>query len=261
MAEGRTSHAAQGIAASPHTVRGSSIRASRGTMNTTTIETALLARTYLYQITQMLFGDEPTEQLIDTLFSEATDEALDLFASSEASAFQEALDAFRSCKTAHESNHAAFAQKATRDYMRLLVGPENLKAPPWECVYRTNERVLFQESTLEVRQTYRSERMLPTNYPHVSDDHIAIELDFMNKLSIACHASLRSDDLQEYRRLLGAQRTFLEDHLAWWAPKYADDLDEAAPASLYACAGKLVAALCAVDQDLLVELEQNETRG
>src|SRR5690606_18008417 len=37
------------------------------------------------------------------------------------------------------------------DYTRLFIGPDRLPAPPWESAYLTEERLLFQEPTLEVR--------------------------------------------------------------------------------------------------------------
>ena len=48
------------------------------------------------------------------------------------------------------------------DYTRLFIGPDRLPAPPWESAYLTEERLLFQEPTLEVRRAYRKYGLLPT---------------------------------------------------------------------------------------------------
>ncbi len=136
-----------------------------------------------------------------------------------------------------------------------------MKAPPWECVYLTNERVLFQESTLKVREAYRSENMLPTQYPHVSDDHIAIELDFLAKLSEKTQAALSANDTAEYGRLLESQRAFLNEHLLVWVDKYATDLSEASSDSLYARIAMLCAAFLPIDVEVIGELLDRGKEG
>lgn len=224
-------------------------------MNTLTIRTALIARTYLYRITQMLLGEEPTRELLDVLFSDTTKEALSCFERAEHEPLAQVMATFSGCKSTYESDRTSFLKVAQRDYMHALVGPEDLKAPPWECVYLTGERILFQEATLKVREAYRSENMLPTQYPHVSDDHIAIELDFMGKLSVKCQEAFEVQDATEFRRLLGVQSAFLREHLLKWVTKYTNDLGATVPNSLYAYVGTLCAAFLHSDAELLEELE------
>lgn len=228
-------------------------------MDDITIKTALVARTYLYRIFQMTLGGDPTEELLATLFSETTEEALDCFTGAESEAYAAACAALGTCKVAYEEDAGLYLETAKRDYAHVLVGPHELKAPPWECVYLTNERVLFQEATLKVREAYRSENMLPSQYPHVSDDHIAIELDFVLKLGEKTQAAFAADDGTEYRRLLEVQRTFLRGHPLIWIERYAADLSAAAPGSLYSCIGMLCAAFLAIDLEVLGELlEENK---
>ena len=147
------------------------------------VKTALVARTYLYRVFQAVFGDDPTEEVLAALFSDTTDQAVECFEAVDSIDFAKALALFAACRKGYAEDPAGYLEEAKQDYMHVLVGPEDLKAPPWECVYLTNERVLFQEATLKVREAYRSENMLPSQYPRVSDDHLAIELDFMVKLS------------------------------------------------------------------------------
>lgn len=218
------------------------------------VKTALIARTYLYRMFQMVFGDEPTEELLAALFSDTTGEALDCFKGGDSPAFGEALALFAKSGEAYKGDPAGYLEAAERDYMHVLVGPQDLKAPPWECVYLTNERVLFQEATLKVREAYRSENMLPSQYPRVSDDHIAIELDFMAKLSEKAQGAFDGGDTREYRRLLEAQRSFVRDHPMRWVASYAADVSDAAPGSLYECAGALCAAFLPADAEVLGEL-------
>lgn len=225
-------------------------------MEELTIKTALVARTYTYRLLQMLFGSKPSNELLGQLFSEATYEALDLYAAGDTNeALHDAQEELQELARAYAHNHANFLEAAQRDYAHLLVGPEDLKAPPWECVYRTKERVLFQEVTLKVREAYRTQNMLPSRYPHVSDDHVAIELDFIGKLAAKAQTAFDAHEDAECLRLLNAQRTFIADHLGGWISAYAADVAKAAPDSLYACAGALAAAILPLDLDLIEELE------
>lgn len=231
-------------------------------MDELTIKTALVARTYIYRLAQMLFGSEPSIELLNQLFSEVTDEALSLYEAGDTSgALRQAHEGIQKLGRTYTNNPTRFLETAQRDYAHLLVGPEDLKAPPWECVYRTKERVLFQEVTLKVREAYRAQNMLPSRYPHVSDDHVAIELDFMGKLAAKAQDAFDAGDCAECLRLLGAQRAFLVDHLMAWTPAYATDVADAAPNSLYACAGALCAAVLPLDRDLIEELETGIARN
>lgn len=227
-------------------------------MDRATIEVALVARTYLYRAFQAVFGDEPTKELLETLFSDVTEQALSCFEGAESDAYRQAIDAFEDAGSAFERDRTGFLEKAQRDYTKVLVGPHELKAPPWECVYLTKERVLFQEATLKVREAYRSENMLPTQYPHVSDDHIAIELDFVAKLCEKSQNALDAGDGIEYRRLLEAQRAFVREHLLTWVDAYASDVGEAVPNSLYAHVASLLAAFLPIDAEVLGELLDDE---
>jgi len=110
------------------------------------------------------------------------------------------------------------------DYDRLFVGPEHLPAPPWESVYRSEERLVFNRPTLKVRARYRKEGLAVEN-PGTPDDHIGLELLFMALLA--------------ERRAGGdpgagtAQREFLECHLLKWAQSFCSDLFVLAATDLY----------------------------
>ena len=224
------------------------------------VQTALAARVYLYRMFQAVFGDDPTEELLAIVFSDTTNEATTCFDGADADEYRAAVSSLAKCRGAFEANRAEYLEAAKRDYTHLLVGPEDLKAPPWECVHLTNERVLFQEATLKVREAYRSENMLPSGYPHVSDDHIAIELDFIAKLSEKARQAFDVGDVEEYRRLLEAQRTFVNEHPAKWAKKYAEALEDAAFGSLYSCMGALCAAFLPLDVEVIGELLEEDDK-
>jgi len=129
------------------------------------------------------------------------------------------------------------------DYTRLFIGPDRLPAPPWESAYLTEERLLFQESTLEVRRAYRKYGLLPRNFPHEADDHIGFELEFMARL-----CRLAADEEGTPReQVLADQRAFLHEHLQRWVPAFARDVEAHATTGFFRGAAGLLKGFLEAD--------------
>lgn len=128
------------------------------------------------------------------------------------------------------------------DYDRLFVGPDHLPAPPWESVYRGEERLVFDWPTLEVRETYR--RMgLATEKGEEPDDHIGLELLFMAILS---ERAAQGDDNAAMIR-----QEFMQEHLLRWAPRFCDHVREYARSDLYRGLALLTSGVLAQECDML----------
>ncbi len=69
------------------------------------------------------------------------------------------------------------------DFTRLFIGPESPPAPPWESVYVSRDKLLFQESTLNVKTFYQQNGFHLPETEYEAADHIGYELDFLWKLS------------------------------------------------------------------------------
>lgn len=104
-----------------------------------------------------------------------------------------------------------------RDYARLFVGPGTLLAYPWESVYRSNEHLIFEEQTLQVRQAYRAYGMEIPNLNREPEDHIGLELLFVAHLAGLALESLRNERHDDVERYIDAMRDFLHDHTLVWA--------------------------------------------
>lgn len=57
------------------------------------------------------------------------------------------------------------------------------RVAPWESVYVSPDRLVFQASTLAVRDAYGAAGFVAKNKGAEPDDHIATECDFMAKLA------------------------------------------------------------------------------
>lgn len=65
------------------------------------------------------------------------------------------------------------------DYVRLFVGLPHPLAAPWESVYSSDDRLVFQADTLDVRRWYRSLGLETAALYSEPDDHIGLEIEFI----------------------------------------------------------------------------------
>ena len=102
------------------------------------------------------------------------------------------------------------------DYTRMFIGPSKLSAAPWESVYLNEDRMVFQEQTLNVRYWYRRFGLEADKIYREPDDHIGLELLFMSHLAAQGIKALNEQDNPRFEEILEAQRGFLQKHLGVW---------------------------------------------
>ena len=133
-------------------------------------------------------------------------------------------------------------------------------AYPFESVYTSPKRLMMQEARDEVLAVYRSEGLdkLPTWKE--SEDHLALELEFMAVLGDRIVAAAEAGNEDEAERLLATQRNFLEDHLASWVPLMTADLRRFAQCGLYRGLASLTDGFIQVEQEFFDEIfgDENE---
>ncbi len=114
------------------------------------------------------------------------------------------------------------------DYTKLFIGTGNIIVPPWESVYFNEERLLFQEQTLEVRNWYRHFGLEAECLNHDPDDHIGLELAFLVHLAQLGLKALEQNSLTNLNQILDAQKEFLSEHLLKWGLVFCNQaIDEA----------------------------------
>ena len=203
-------------------------------MNDQTREAAellLCNRLFLYSLLHKLFGREPDEELLNILTEEHTGEAFALLSEEEKDIMDRTAAFLKEVR--EEKQNPAFLEEAKDEYTRLFIGPVSLVAPPWESVYGQKDAMLFQESTLEVRNTYRQYGLIPEGYPHVADDSLALELHFMALLAqrgLDAFYAGKNDDLTAD---LTGSSDFLKKHLLVWVPKFLERMKGAKTNILY----------------------------
>jgi putative dimethyl sulfoxide reductase chaperone len=111
------------------------------------------------------------------------------------------------------------------DYTRLFVGPGMVLAPPWESVHCNEERLVFQEQTLEVRAWYRRFGLEAERLHQEPDDHIGLELVFLAHLARLGLEALEAGDGPALAGLLASQRAFLLEHPLRWTSVWCSQVE------------------------------------
>lgn len=217
--------------------------AERPSLQSPTILERLEARYYLYTFLQILLGEQPTQERLETLNTDA------LYAACDAAGLRapEPL--------ARQIERSSLAIKdARREYTTLFLGPAVLPVPMWESTYTTRENVIFTKETLAVRSFYRECGLLPTLYPRVADDHIAFEIGFLALLAKQALDAQGADDAQGLRTALLRSRQFIDEHLGCWIAEWSRGMNDRSDSSLYAETASFAAELVERDGLLLQEL-------
>ena len=119
------------------------------------------------------------------------------------------------------------------DYTRLFIGPGVVIAPPWESVHFSEERLTFQQQTLEVREWYRRFGLQAEKIYQEPDDHIGLQIEFVAHLARRGLAAVEQHDSAALEIALQAQRDFMTEHLFRWAPAWSDLVEKNAQTDFY----------------------------
>ena len=195
------------------------------------MEVLLANRLFLYSLMHKVFGRDPDQELLTILSSDSTAEAYGLL-SEEDGDVMACAGKFLS-ELGEDMKKPEFLDRVKNEYTVLFIGPAKLVAPPWESVYRNKQEMLFQESTLAVREFYRKFHMLPEGYPRIPDDSLTLELHFMAKLSQKALDALQGDRLDYLKYYLSGQNIFLSNHLLVWIPMFVERMANATTDYLY----------------------------
>lgn len=144
--------------------------------------------------------------------------------------------------------------EAARDFARCFVGEgvnAHAAAYPYESVYTSEKRLLMQQARDEVLAIYRSEGFDKSADCRETEDHIALELEFMQVLATRTAQVLRAGDEDGAASLLRVQLNFLLDHLLVWAGAFTAELRSYARTDLYRGLACLTDGLLASDRAFL----------
>lgn len=105
------------------------------------------------------------------------------------------------------------------------------RAAPCESVWRDEDGLILQQPTFEVRAFFRRHGVAAANWRAMSDDHLALELEFVALLL----------ERGEAREVLH----FLDKHLMMWLAAFAEAVERRAATPFYRALARLTVDYCA----------------
>ena len=128
------------------------------------------------------------------------------------------------------------ADELAADYAAIYL-TNAYRASPCESVWRDEDGLMLQQPTFDVRDFFRRNRLAAANWREMSDDHIALELEFLAAL-------LERSDAAEALR-------FLDKHIMIWVPAFAQAVESRAATTFYRALAGLTSEYCACLQKTL----------
>jgi len=221
---------------------------------TKAISHLLEARIFSYDLLRQTFLKEPEQSFLATLKDENILYGFPFI--EENQTIQEGISLATLFLEKHLADSKELVDTLHWEYTRLFIGPDKLPAPPWESVYSSRERLLFQKPTSEVRRAYRKFGYIPSNFPHEADDHLGLELDFMFRLASSTKEDTDQKKFDSALDLLKEQSTFLEEHLLKWVPRFVEDVLSSTKTPFYQGMAKVLQGFLEQDQNLIAELTE-----
>ncbi|MBI2390960.1 MAG: molecular chaperone TorD family protein [Deltaproteobacteria bacterium] len=122
--------------------------------------------------------------------------------------------------------HRALASDASIEQLRaehaqLFLGATRSKSPPWESVYLSDEKLVWQGPAYAVLNSYVRAGFGYDGMTSVPPDHVGRELMFVATLAVE---SANAEDEDRGAELAAARRAFLEEHVLRWVPQFASDV-------------------------------------
>jgi TorA maturation chaperone TorD len=212
------------------------------------------ARVFSYDILRQIFITELEQRLLTTIKDE---DILSGFPFNEENLLiQEGISLANQFLEQSDSSFEELLDALRWDYTRLFIGPEKLPAPPWESVYMSRDRLLFQKQTMQVRRIYRKFGYIPSNHPHEADDHLGLELDFMFRLALRTKEDIDQKEFDSALDLLQNQSSFLEEHLLKWVPLFVKDVLGSAETPFFQGMAKILQGYLEQDRVVIDEITE-----
>lgn len=134
------------------------------------------------------------------------------------------------------------------DYLKLFTGAGTMLAPPYESVFLSDERLMFDKQTRDVRKFYNTYGWKSRLEGKVPDDHLGTELLFLNLL---VDKYLKLDDDACRREMRNEMVRFIEGHPLKWIGLWQEEVERNADTKCYSGISKLLYAILEDMTDVL----------
>lgn len=141
-----------------------------------------------------------------------------------------------------------------QEYVRCFMGKGKNSyscAYPFESVNRSPKRLLRQDNRDEVLAVYRSEGLDKSSTWKEEEDHISVELEFMQIMATRSTKAMKEGNEIRALKLFATQRSFMNEHLITWTPTFTTDLRKFATSKFYLALASITDGFLKVDKDFL----------
>ena len=143
------------------------------------------------------------------------------------------------------------------DYMRTFFGhgySGHAAAYPFESVYASEKRLLMRGARDEILALYRAAGLDKQESWKEGEDHIALELEYMQVLIDRTVTALREDRGEDAYNLVKCQYNFMEDHLGAWAPLLTEQMRDFTKTAFYEGLSYMTDGFLQVDTELMEDM-------
>lgn len=130
-------------------------------------------------------------------------------------------------------------------------------APPWESVYMTNDRSLFGEPAFQIRKKLAEFDLQFIHENTDPDDHIAIELDFMNYLIHYTFSAKEEGREEDYVKGVYTQYWLMKEHLNKWISPFTKDILSSNTSDFYKGIATLLSLFVEEDFEYIKSLKED----
>lgn len=168
----------------------------------------LRVRGWVYKFLAQVLYNEPDKENLKA-FSEENLFSLMVAEGEENSAVAELAQILEDMKS-YESRKW---EELRQDHIALFSNSGPVLATPWESVYLSEERILYDEHTLAVQDFYKKWGFEAVRKEKGPADHAGMECSFLAALTMLCINALQEGRDDKIRPNLLVQSEFLKDHL------------------------------------------------
>lgn len=222
------------------------------------LKTVLVGQSLMFGLLGKILYTYPDQELLDLIMEE------DLFSEApfgnDQEQTQKGLTLVNDWLEEYRGQQEQTLEELRVDYTALFIEITDKEISPWESVYFSEERGIFQKSTLKVREWYRRFGLQVTKLYKEPDDHVGLEFAFISHLASLAVQALEAGDRNKSRKIIKAQKEFLREHIFTWVPTWCEQLGEYARTDFYRGIGYLVQGTLDAAHEVLVDQDLMEVK-
>lgn len=176
-----------------------------------------LNRAYIYSFLSKIFSQEIDKAALEDFKSK--NRPVDFDDPEINSTYREVQDSLNTMRIRKK-----FLDDLAADFASLFLGIGKPPVHPYESVYRTKDGIIMQKPWEEVLKIYREEGVEKIPYFLEPEDHISLELEFMDYMCLKTIKAINKQDRTGILRSILAQNEFVNKHLQRWIPSFCDDI-------------------------------------